>query len=136
MGGGTYHRWLRPNVPVPPKEVTPFPGAGPLSTSEQYPNDGFAQGILDDFEAAKRYARTLLQNCDCGSIKVRIVFAGFGDNYYDNAIKDALGVEPVKRLRPETQDAFEQILVARTQEKRLLVLDRFKLHGIAADNVG
>src|SRR5260370_13047927 len=48
-----------------------------------------------------------LQNCDCGSIKVRIVFAGFGDNYYDNAIKDALGVEPVKRLRPETQRSEE-----------------------------
>jgi hypothetical protein len=104
MGGGTYHRWLRPDVPVPAKDVTPFPGAGPLSTSEQYPNDGFAQGILDDFKAAKAYAQTLLKTCDCGSIKVRIVFAGFGDNFYDNAIKDALAERGVK----ETEEVIKR----------------------------
>ncbi len=91
-GGMTIERWFGPNIIVPPKQLTPFPGAKPLSTSYVHPNDELAQAILADFQAGLAYAQQLCRNeaCSCSSVTLSIKFLGLDDSWYDSKIKEHL----------------------------------------------
>jgi hypothetical protein len=105
-GGGTYERFILPDVPIPPKDLTPFPGAHALAKKIETPNGEFAQRIKDDIKAARAHAKTLLSSgkCDCTSIKIRVLFTGFDDGYIDSSIKGALkdrGVTEMEEVVPK-----------------------------------